>query len=94
MGIDLFPLEGEISNIGQPVGHPHREYNTITTLKTCQYNQASSAMVKTVHSWFDSQALRFYLNLLDPGGTKGTSDTQAVGSHRSDQDEERSHRYM
>jgi hypothetical protein len=38
MGADLFPLEGKISNIGQPVGHPHREYNTITTPKTCQYN--------------------------------------------------------
>ena len=35
---NLFPLEGEISNIGQPVGHPHREYNTIMTPKTCQYN--------------------------------------------------------
>ena len=50
-GIDLFPLEGGISSIGQPVGHPHREYNTITTPKTCQYNQASSAMVKTMHSF-------------------------------------------
>jgi hypothetical protein len=50
-GTDLFLLEGEISNIDQPVGHPHREYNTITTPKTCQYNQASRAVVKTVHSF-------------------------------------------
>ena len=50
-GTDLFSLKGEISNIGQPVGHPHREYNTITTPKTCQYNQPSSAMVKTMYSF-------------------------------------------
>ena len=97
MGIDLFSLEGEISNIGQPIGHPHREYNTITTPKTCQYNQPSSAMVKTVHfplgPGFDSQALSFFFNLLDPDGTKGTSDMQAVESHRSDRDGEWSHRY-
>ena len=51
MDIDLFPLEVKIFNIGQPVGHPLIEYNTIMTPKTCQYNQASSTMVKTVHSF-------------------------------------------
>ena len=59
-GTDLFPLEGEIYNIGQPIGHPHREYTTIRTPKTYQHNQTSSAMVKTVHSflWVPGLTLR------------------------------------
>jgi hypothetical protein len=42
---------------------------------------------------FDFQVLDFF-EKLNPDGTHGTSDTQAIRSHRSDGDRERSHMYM
>jgi rubredoxin len=96
-GINLFPLEGKISNIGQPVWHRHREYNTIMTPKTCQYNQSSSAMVKTVHSFLRVPGLTprhwGFFGFIRPQWHKRYKWHTSRRVPQSDGDGERSHRY-